>query len=200
MGNTIYTSAPNSNTVQPVAVPFSISPTLVSPSQVQALISQFHYPFTTHGPIHVNLPLTTGPGSNRGSLPQSRDAIHVLKSSRDMGNGQAESPLVSMSQSPLQTVSVASNQSQILQKIISGAAQTACEAQNEHLVQQTQLHLPSGNFILSPGQLQALVSQIQSQQRIGDGHNQILIGSQTPQFQLVTVPGFSAMTTGSESD
>ena len=187
-------------------MPFSISPTvptLISPSQVQALISQFHSPFTPQTPVHVNLPLTTNIGSSRGSPAHSRNAIRVLRSTKDTADGGSNSLLTSVPPLSVQTMTVASDQSQ---QIITNSSQTASDSPQRETdahdrgqsLQQTQLHFPAGNFVLNPSQAQALVNQIQAQQRIGEGQN-VLFGSQ-PQFQLLSLPGFTAMTTGSETD
>ena len=105
-----------------VAMPFSLGP-LISPSQVQALISQFHSPLSTATTSHDS-------PSHSYSVPGI--------------------PLT------VQSVTIASDPTILVSP----------SSQEEGSRGLTQL---SGGIVLSPGQLQALVRQVQTQQAQRDG-------------------------------
>ena len=134
------TSTPNPRPLHTVAVPFNLSPgSLVSPTQVQQLITQFHSPLTT-------------------SHDLIRKPVDLNRQSRDQGT-----PLT------VQSVTIASD------KLHSS------QHRDRHLTQLA----GGGGIVLSPSQLQILVSQMQANQKLSEGP-----------FQIVTaLPSFNAVTT-----
>ena len=119
-----------------VTMPFTLSPTLISPSQVQTLITQFHSPLST-------VPMAT---------PRPSHPSHDLRR-----------PLT------VQSVTMASSDNPPVSLI------SEMNARGQEEVPSAMQHI-NGGIVLSSGQLQSLIQQIQSQQKQRDG------------FQIVTLP------------